>query len=1005
MALNFQDQGTVDLGRSRLQTPDPYQPIRQFGNEGSSMEDIAKSLEKFTGGLNKADARAEELEKINIHSHIQNMANALNGRVPTDEDVNNIGSELHYANRALAAEGVGYLNGTSAAQNAFLKHPDTMPPEQAKSVYDNMLKQAFEDSRGNLSYQAGYLKAFHEAVLMKTKKDGEDRIAGQQTKERESWDAQTDGGLRLRYNGAIPNPVSPGVGGKYAPNNPAFQNLHPQFRDRLSNFLNDLNESGLPVRVTSTFRSFEQQAGMYANRDKNPYPVAPAGHSGHNYGLATDFQPTRSFSKDEWQKVKTIAEANGLKWGGDFGDPIHVQLGNKSFSALKMAPRDDNGHVVLPEDWASPVNNTARKQYASTGTFATDATVDSSSSTSSTSSTLPPSTGTQVASSTPVVAPSGATAPYTSAMVPGQGQAPAGYSTGKFNIEEWQNSLTPFQLGAYEDFKRLDDVFKRTGILANKERRDRYAERLRLFAIEKNDASVLDSIPPSLMTNEIAKNFELTRKHIEDETHTRATRAETAATHREKKAKEDAESAIIQNWSADGEKKVLNPTEAATFKYTDAYGNERIVRDDKLYDLAVKYNTNRGTYVDPNMSRNNLFNYQEAFQSIAMGADPKEVFKDNPAVLRMVGDKTSLTEKDIRQIVLNDPTLTNEDRSHLQANAGTYLNTYKILNDERVNHTKQAGVVSSTKEEIRLMTLDQRFAMFDPKVANAITSMPREVEKTFDTAYRLEYTAWTKANPGQPVPDSLKEQWTEKAEAKAREKAKLQRESIDRLVKGETERVKNGGTATDPSNMVRNDLVGKQMTGVRSDTGETVSGKVAFQRGNTAFIEMPDGNYVEVKSGQSVEGMTGQEQRFRSADSAPPPKTTPPLYNINNGPASPPFDPDAMAKALGLDKASEMGPAANQFMSDMSRLMYVVGGAPNTVQMEAYKSLKQDSEYKKHFETWQNSSGADKTKAAGAMLDYERQFIQDYADQWAEKQKKPTQTLYEPTKAQLKNKK
>ena len=134
-----------------------------------------------------------------------------------------------------------------------------------------------------------------------------------------------------------------------------FNQLHPEFRGRYQKFLQDLTGAGLAVRPGSGFRSIEEQTQLYNNRAKNKYPVAPPGHSGHNYGLAGDFRPEREFTPEQWQEVRKHAVSNGLTWGGDFNDPIHVQFGPSNYGLLKDAPKGPDGFVVLPQDWVKGV--------------------------------------------------------------------------------------------------------------------------------------------------------------------------------------------------------------------------------------------------------------------------------------------------------------------------------------------------------------------------------------------------------------------------------------------------------------------------------------------------------------------------------------------------------------------------------------------------------------------------------------------------------------------------
>lgn len=73
------------------------------------------------------------------------------------------------------------------------------------------------------------------------------------------------------------------------------------------------------VRVTSTYRSLAEQAELYRNRARNPYPVAPPGYSYHNYGRAFDV----AGSAQQLGRLAYLWRAIGGTW--DPSDPIHFQ--------------------------------------------------------------------------------------------------------------------------------------------------------------------------------------------------------------------------------------------------------------------------------------------------------------------------------------------------------------------------------------------------------------------------------------------------------------------------------------------------------------------------------------------------------------------------------------------------------------------------------------------------------------------------------------------------------
>ena len=204
MALNFQDQGTVDLGRSRLQTPDPYQPIRNVGNDGSQMEELSKALAKFGGIAKQNEEKEIEAEKRNVNVYSQMLADAIKDGPVTDQAVSDVLNKQHIVVRAAAAEDLGYRRGVAAAQEAFLQFPQTMVHEEAKKAYDGIFSKALQDSKGNISYQQGYMKAFEDHYLRRNKEDGDALRKDYKDSANETFSIRTRGVVKQHLDGITP---------------------------------------------------------------------------------------------------------------------------------------------------------------------------------------------------------------------------------------------------------------------------------------------------------------------------------------------------------------------------------------------------------------------------------------------------------------------------------------------------------------------------------------------------------------------------------------------------------------------------------------------------------------------------------------------------------------------------------------------------------------------------------------------------------------------------------
>ena len=82
---------------------------------------------------------------------------------------------------------------------------------------------------------------------------------------------------------------------------------------------------GIEILVTSTLRSFDEQAELFAiGRSKPGEKVTNAepGKSWHNFGLAFDVVPLVNgkavFDSPFWNRIGELGKQVGLTWGGDF---------------------------------------------------------------------------------------------------------------------------------------------------------------------------------------------------------------------------------------------------------------------------------------------------------------------------------------------------------------------------------------------------------------------------------------------------------------------------------------------------------------------------------------------------------------------------------------------------------------------------------------------------------------------------------------------------------------
>lgn len=104
--------------------------------------------------------------------------------------------------------------------------------------------------------------------------------------------------------------------------------LQPDVARQLASAITEATAAGLNPVVTEAFRTFADQAALYANRAGNPNPVARPGSSAHEKGVAVDVS-IKGMSADELSAFKEIME----KYGFDqpvANDPVHWLFGGES---------------------------------------------------------------------------------------------------------------------------------------------------------------------------------------------------------------------------------------------------------------------------------------------------------------------------------------------------------------------------------------------------------------------------------------------------------------------------------------------------------------------------------------------------------------------------------------------------------------------------------------------------------------------------------------------------
>jgi len=124
--------------------------------------------------------------------------------------------------------------------------------------------------------------------------------------------------------------------------------LLPEVKRRVENFIEACKTNGIDLLVTSTYRDNESQAALYAQGRTAAGKIvtnARAGDSFHNYRCAVDVVPLVNGKPDwdgshpVWAEVGRIGQENGLEWAGNwktFKELAHFQYtGGLTIAQLK----------------------------------------------------------------------------------------------------------------------------------------------------------------------------------------------------------------------------------------------------------------------------------------------------------------------------------------------------------------------------------------------------------------------------------------------------------------------------------------------------------------------------------------------------------------------------------------------------------------------------------------------------------------------------------------------
>lgn len=150
---------------------------------------------------------------------------------------------------------------------------------------------------------------------------------------------------------------SPYAVGGAAARSDSFTGLKPDFASGVYRMVQDAHAAGIPLQITSAYRSPEKQAELYERALKkygSPQAarkwVAPPGRSQHNFGTAVDFAVNGSLLRDADSPAAKWVKANAANYGLDVPmawEPWQVEMAGARGQKKPQAVTGGGGQDTL----------------------------------------------------------------------------------------------------------------------------------------------------------------------------------------------------------------------------------------------------------------------------------------------------------------------------------------------------------------------------------------------------------------------------------------------------------------------------------------------------------------------------------------------------------------------------------------------------------------------------------------------------------------------------------
>jgi peptidoglycan LD-endopeptidase CwlK len=135
-----------------------------------------------------------------------------------------------------------------------------------------------------------------------------------------------------------------------------LEDLHPFVMERARQLVKVAQVDGIELLITSTLRSFQEQAELFAigrTKPGNKVTNAKPGESWHNFGLAFDVVPLVNgkavWDSPFWNRIGQFGKQLELIWGGNFQsfkDKPHFEFHPNLTLAQANQRRDNNLNLL-----------------------------------------------------------------------------------------------------------------------------------------------------------------------------------------------------------------------------------------------------------------------------------------------------------------------------------------------------------------------------------------------------------------------------------------------------------------------------------------------------------------------------------------------------------------------------------------------------------------------------------------------------------------------------------